>query len=135
VCENIGINCEGVLLIKPDDKFILYEFRYAEIESLLLDPSDSFITINLLRTTSAASEQQRNHCYVFETTQKQEIASLIVSYYPQLSTWITDSENQVKKSKGITNEDRVRLHHTGNNVFELINLPEKIVLIILMIFF
>lgn len=98
-------------MIKPDDKFILYEFRYAEIESLLLDPSDSFITINLLRNVSAQQEQQR--CYVFETTQKQEIASLIVSYFPQLSTWITDNDNQAKKSKGITNEDRVRLHHTG----------------------
>jgi hypothetical protein len=105
----LGINCEGIVLIKPDDKFILYEFRYSEIESIMLDPSDSFITINLLRSATAPPEQQR--CYVFETKQKQEIGSLIVSYFPPLSNWITENENPVRKAKGITNEDRVRLHH------------------------
>lgn len=105
----LGVNCEGIVLIKPDDKFILYEFRYSEIESIMLDPSDCFITINLNRT-QASSDQQR--CYVFETKQKQEIGSLIVSYYPPLSNWITDnSEIAARKAKGMTNEDRVRLHH------------------------
>lgn len=105
----LGVNCEGIVLIKPDDKFILYEFRYSEIESIMLDPSDSFVTINLLRSVAAQPEQQR--CYVFETKQKQEIGSLIVSYFPPLSNWITENENPVRKAKGITNEDRVRLHH------------------------
>jgi hypothetical protein len=103
-----GVNCEGIVLIKPDDKFILYEFRYSEIESIMLDPSDSFITINLNRSITAP-EQQR--CYVFETKQKHEIGSLIVSYFPPLSNWITENENPKGKGKGITNEDRVRLHH------------------------
>lgn len=105
----LGVNCEGIVLIKPDDKFILYEFRYTEIESIMLDPSDSFITINLLRSATAPPEQQR--CYVFETKQKHEMGSLIVSYYPPLSNWITENENPIRKAKGITNEDRVRLHH------------------------
>lgn len=105
----LGVNCEGIVLIKPDDKFILYEFRYTEVESIMIDPSDSFITINLLRSQTAPPEQQR--CYVFETKQKHEIGSLIVSYYPPLSNWITENENPIRKAKGITNEDRVRLHH------------------------
>jgi hypothetical protein len=42
------VNADCVLLIKPDDKFILFEFPYDEIESLLLDPSDNFITLNLV---------------------------------------------------------------------------------------
>jgi hypothetical protein len=111
----LGVNCVGIVLIKPDDKFILYEFRYNEIESIMLDPSDSFITISLNRNTAAATaattttEQQR--CYVFETKQKLEIGALIVSYFPPLSNWITENENPVRKAKGITNEDRVRLHH------------------------
>ncbi|XP_035780408.1 myosin-I heavy chain-like isoform X3 [Anopheles albimanus] len=104
----LGINCEGIILIKPDDKFVLYEFRYAEVESIMLDPSDSFITLSLNRHGTTA-EQQR--CFVFETAQKNEIGSLIVSYYPALSNWITENEVPPKKSKGITNEDRVRLHH------------------------
>ncbi|KAI5705980.1 hypothetical protein M8J75_003741 [Diaphorina citri] len=40
----LGVNWEGLMLIKPEDKFVLYEFRYVDIESLFLDPSDSFIT-------------------------------------------------------------------------------------------
>lgn len=106
----LGVNCEGIILIKPDDKFVLYEFRYAEVESIMLDPSDSFITISLNRHTSTGSADQQR-CFVFETAQKNEIGSLIVSYYPALSNWITENEVPPKKSKGITNEDRVRLHH------------------------
>lgn len=109
----LGINCEGIMLIKPDDKFVIYEFRYTDIESIMLDPSDFFITITLNRTQNTAGDQQR--CFVFETTQKNEIGSLIISYYPPLSSWITDNEANngpaQKRSKGVTNEDRVRFHH------------------------
>ncbi|XP_049959838.1 myosin-I heavy chain [Schistocerca serialis cubense] len=102
----LGVNCDGLMLIKPDDKFVLYEFRYPDIESIFLDPSDSFITINLMR------QQQDNahRCFVFETTQKSEIGSLIVSYWPGLASWITESEAPIKKVKPITNEDRIRLY-------------------------
>uniref|UniRef100_A0A336N0C3 CSON009847 protein n=1 Tax=Culicoides sonorensis TaxID=179676 RepID=A0A336N0C3_CULSO len=104
----LGVNWEGIVLIKPDDKFVLFEFRYHEIESIMLDPSDSFITINLNQNSTRQDQQK---CFVFETTQKQEIGSLIVSYFPALSNWITENEIPAKKAKGITNEDRVRLHH------------------------
>lgn len=107
----LGVNCEGIILIKPDDKFVLYEFRYSEIESIMLDPSDSFITISLNRHTSTTTTADQQRCFVFETSQKNEIGSLIVSYFPALSNWITENEVPPKKSKGITNEDRVRLHH------------------------
>lgn len=104
----LGVNWEGLILIKPDDKFVLFEFRYHEIESIMLDPSDSFITISLNRQ-AANNDQQR--CFVFETKQKTEIGSLIISYFPALSNWINENEIPQKKGKGITNEDRVRLHH------------------------
>lgn len=103
----LGINCDGLMLIKPDDKFVLNEYRYHEIESILLDPSDSFITITLIRHPNDSS----NKCFVFETTQKAEIGSLIVSYCPALAGWITENEAPPKKVKPITNEDRVRLYH------------------------
>lgn len=110
----LGVNCEGLMLIKPEDKFVIYEFRYVDIESIMLDPSDSFITITLNRnstTTTSSTDQQR--CFVFETLQKNEIGSLIISYFPALSNWITDKEIPDRRTKGITNEDRVRLHHNA----------------------
>ncbi|XP_068085062.1 myosin-VIIa [Anabrus simplex] len=102
----LGVNCDGLMLIKPDDKFVLYEYRYQDVESIFLDPSDSFITINLMRQQPDNSHK----CFVFETTQKNEIGSLIVSYCPALACWITESEAPVRKVKAITNEDRIRLY-------------------------
>lgn len=97
----LGVNCDGIMLIKNDDKFVLNEFKYQEIESILLDPSDSFITITLLR--------HDHKCYVFETEQKNEIGSLIASYCPNLANWLTELEPI--RTKTITNEDRIRLYH------------------------
>lgn len=83
------------MLIKNDDKFVLNEFRYQDIESILLDPSDSFITITLQRTVG----ENIHKCYVFETKQKNEIGSLIASYYPALAGWMTESETPQKRVK------------------------------------
>ena len=71
----IAVHCEGILLVKPDDKNILFEFPYTEIESLLLDPSDNFITMNLVKTA-----QERQRVYVFETGQKASIGALVAAY-------------------------------------------------------
>lgn len=92
----LGVSCEGLMLIKPDDKFVLNEYRYQEVESILLDPSDSFITITLMRHPNDSS----NKCFVFETTQKNEIGSLIASYCPALAGWIQEHEAPPKKIKG-----------------------------------
>ena len=45
---------------------------------------------------------------VFETKEKEEIASLIVSYCPALAYWLTDLDRPKKKIKPITSEDRLR---------------------------
>ncbi|CAH0550688.1 unnamed protein product [Brassicogethes aeneus] len=103
----MGVNSDGIMLIKNDDKFVLNEFRYQEVESILLDPSDSFITLTLQRHPTENSHK----CYVFETAQKNEIGSLIASYCPTLAGWMTESEAPAKRAKAITNEDRVRLYH------------------------
>ncbi|XP_046687918.1 unconventional myosin-VIIa isoform X2 [Homalodisca vitripennis] len=105
----LGVNSEGLMLIKPDDKFILYEFRYQDVESIFLDPSDSFLTVNLMRQHG---DNGSHRCFVFETPQKSEIGSLIVSYCPALAGWITENEVPVK---AITNEDRIRLYHNVVN--------------------
>ena len=51
----LGVNAEGILLVRPNDKAILLEFPYPEIESLLLDPSDNFVTLNLARNPHQVS--------------------------------------------------------------------------------
>lgn len=101
----INVNAEGVILVKSDDKFILFEFPYSEIESLLLDPSDNFITLNLVKT---AVERQR--VYVFETPQKVAIGALVAAYRPTLANWIREADAPKRRAKQITNEDRMRLH-------------------------
>lgn len=84
------------MLIKPDDKHILYEFCYAEIESLLLDPTDNFITVNLAR-----SDQERQRVFVFETSQKTAIGSLVASYCPSLANWIREADVPRRRVKQV----------------------------------
>ncbi|XP_059481618.1 myosin-I heavy chain isoform X3 [Neocloeon triangulifer] len=103
----LGVNCEGLLMIKPDDKFVLNEYRYGDIESIFLDPSDSFVTINLMKLMP----ESHNKCFVFETPHKAEIGSLVASYCPALAGWISESEAPPRKLKPVTNEDRVRLFY------------------------
>lgn len=114
-----GVNYEGIMFIQPEDKYILYQFKYSDIESIMLDPSDSFITLTLnrqyvhvnkpnVKDSNIPIEVQR--CFVFETSQKNEIGSLIVSYFPPLSNWIMNTFEISKKSKGTTIEDRTRLY-------------------------
>ena len=86
----------GILLIKPDDKFILFEFTYSEIESLLLDPSDNFITLNLAR-----GAQERQRVYVFETKQKAAIGALVASYCPTIANWIREADAPKRKVKQV----------------------------------
>lgn len=92
----MGISSDGIMLIKADDKFVLNEYRYQEVESILIDPSDSFITITLQRHLNESNHK----CFVFETTQKNEIGSLIASYCPSLAGWITDNDPPIKNKKG-----------------------------------
>ena len=80
------MHSEGLCLVKPDDKFILLEVPYTEVESLLLDPSDQFITLNLVKTA-----QERQRVYVFETSQKSVIGALVAAYRPALANWVRET--------------------------------------------
>ena len=102
----LAINTTGVLLLKPDDKFIICEFPYKDIESILLDPSENFITITLKK-----AEAEKPKVFVLETPEKTEIGALVASYCPQLANWIREAEAPLRRTKQITNEDRMRLHN------------------------
>ena len=84
---NMGINCEGILLIRPDDKYVIVEFPYSDVESILLDPSDDFITVNLHRNHDA------QRVFVFEARWRDEMGALIASYSPEHATWIREVDN------------------------------------------
>ncbi|KAH8275039.1 hypothetical protein KR018_000045, partial [Drosophila ironensis] len=114
----LGISCEGIMFIQPEDKLVIYQFKYNDIESIMLDPSDCFITISVNNSVQQLNKHSRagntlietQKCFVFETTQKNEIGSLIIAYYPSLSTWILNIVECSKKIKATTNEDRMRLY-------------------------
>jgi hypothetical protein len=42
-----GVNSEGIVLVRPEDKQVMAEHRFQDIESLMVDPSDCFLTITL----------------------------------------------------------------------------------------
>ena len=102
----LAINVTGVLLLKPDDKSIICEFPYKDIESILLDPSENFITITLKK-----GDAEKPRVFVLETAEKSEIGALIASYCPSLANWIREAEAPLRRAKQITNEDRMRLHN------------------------
>lgn len=113
----LGINCDGILFIQPEDKLIIYQFKFVDIESIMIHPSDSFITLSLNRNSHQMPKALREghlldlqKCFVFETEQKNEIGSLIISYYPLLSSWVLNNFDCPKSGKGITTEDRTRLY-------------------------
>ena len=109
----MGVNSMGILLIKPDDKFILFEFTYSEIESLLLDPSDNFITLNLAR-----GPQERQRVYVFETKQKAAIGALVASYYPSIANWIREADAPKRKVKQVRMKMYTYIYIYIYNIFE-----------------
>merc|ERR1719334_36976 len=102
----LAINQIGVLLLKPEDKFILFEFPFKDIESILLDPSENFVTITLQK-----SDMEKQRVFVLETSEKNEIGALIASYCPSLANWIREAEAPLRRVKQTTNEDRLRLHN------------------------
>ncbi len=102
----LGVNCDGLCLIKPEGKVVIAEYRYEALESLFLDPSDNFITLNLSRM--GADNAQKS--FVLEAKDKTEIGSLVASYYPPLSTWARDSDLPIRRVK-LTPEDRARLYY------------------------
>merc|ERR1719270_2739284 len=102
----LAINLTGVLLLKPDDKFVICEFPFNDIESILLDPSENFITITVKK-----GDTEKPRVFVLETPEKSEIGALIASYFPTLANWIREAEAPLRRAKQITNEDRMRLHN------------------------
>ncbi len=114
----LGVSGDGLLVVKPEDnKAVLFEFPYREVESVLLDPNDNFVTVNLTRSSGGESgDRQRVH--VFETAHKAAIGSLVAAYCPSLADGAQAQSHAGggnpgggrRRVKQVTNEDRMRLH-------------------------
>lgn len=113
----LGINAEGILITNPGDKSILNAYRYCDIESLTVYPTENFVTIKLVKALA-----DTHKCFTFETNQKEEIASLVASYSPSHSHWMrsangtsvnVNAANEPNKRRllKMTLEDRMKLHH------------------------
>ncbi|ODM96275.1 Unconventional myosin-X [Orchesella cincta] len=101
----LGISADGISMIKSDDKFIMYEYAYNQIESVTIEPAEKLLTINLNRSLPPDTHK----CFVFETNHTNEIGGLISSYCPALS-----NKNELNKPNSnvhqLTNQDRMRLY-------------------------
>jgi hypothetical protein len=106
----LGINVAGLLLLRPTaaaavqeqqaaGEAVLFQFPYREIESILLDPRENFVTVTLHRNNGirptadgqvAGVDQQR--VFVLETAAKAEVGALVASYCPALANWIREAE-------------------------------------------
>ena len=88
----MGISSNGVTLVQPKDKSVMYDYSYNDIESVFVDPSDDFITINLVKTLPDS-----HRCFMLETEKKQDIGDLIASYCPMLGSMLYDNDVPVRK--------------------------------------
>ncbi|CAG2164873.1 unnamed protein product, partial [Oppiella nova] len=113
----LGVNSEGILITNPADKSILNAFRYCDIESLTVFPTENLLSIKLIKTLA-----DNHKSFTFETNQKEEIAALVASYSPNHSNWMrqTNVLNGLNGANGepnrrrllkMTLEDRMKLHH------------------------
>ena len=107
----IGVNCEGILIINPNDKSILNAYRYTDIESISVYAGhadgtyvNQLITIKLNKTLDSSASGNSSKFFTFETKEKDEVANLISSYCPTLNPY----NNRMTGRSGANNQSQVQ---------------------------
>lgn len=124
----LGVNAEGLVLIRSSDKALINAYRYNDIcqeRGITVYTDENIIQLNV---------KDRNDCTIkcltFESNENEEIAMLMVSYSPTLSVYVRGSssgsnytidsnfdQNALKKRAKLkmTLEDRMRTHQEVQN--------------------
>jgi hypothetical protein len=79
----LAINMDGVKFIRPKDKLIIQDCRYQDIESISIDSIDNYVTFEVKNSIEGL-----HRSYMFESVCKDDIGSLIASYWPSLAAWL-----------------------------------------------
>lgn len=130
----LGIHSSAILVVAAADKRVLATYKYADIESVNIYPAESLVSIRLFKEmesammmgTTTAGLSGQHKCLTFETSQNEEVASLIAAYSPAhalaLAHIISGGGGGAPEAMGtpahrgprrllkMTLEDRLRLH-------------------------
>lgn len=90
----LAINMDGVKFVRSKDRSVIHEFKYTEIESILIDPNESYITLELF---SQAQTNLAQKTFMFETNHKEDIGHLIASYSPTHASWMKSEKEGMKR--------------------------------------
>ena len=72
----------GVSFVNQKSKQLMASYEYHKLECLTVDQYEPVITLYMY--VQAAEEQKS---FIFETSQKEDVANLIASYSPSHSNW------------------------------------------------
>lgn len=90
----MAVNMDGIKFVRAKDKSVIHDFKYHEIESILIDPNDNYVTLELFSQAQTGLAQKT---FVFETSQKEDIGHLIASYSPSHASWMKSENDGMKK--------------------------------------
>ena len=93
----LAINMDGVKFVRLKDKYVIHDFKYQEIESIVIDPNDNYLTLELFSKAQTGLMQKT---FMFETNQKEDIGHLIASYSPSHASWMKSDNDSIRKVSG-----------------------------------
>jgi myosin heavy subunit len=124
----LGVNAEGLVLIRTSDKALISAYRYADIcqeKGITVYSDENIIQINVKERSDGSVK-----CLSFESSENEEIATLMGSYSPGLPIYLRGQaslnhsslessfdQNIVKRKAKLkmTLEDRMRTHQEVQN--------------------
>lgn len=90
----LAVNMDGIKFIRSKDKSVIHDFKYSDIEYIVLDPNDNYITLELKNCVELNCSQR---CFMFETNHKEDVGTLITSYSPSHASWLKQESGGLKK--------------------------------------